>query len=61
MIIIHQKMYKDIMMFLNPAQIVSVWTEEDGLTRVKLSTGDIVYPTESAEVVADMMNRRLNK
>lgn len=42
--------------WVNPDHIVLAW-EEDGLTRLELSNGKIIYPAESPAEIADLMRR----
>lgn len=39
--------------WVNPLHIIKVWAEGDGITRLELSNGKIIYPDVAPETVAE--------
>ena len=39
--------------WVNPMHIVKVWSENDGITRLELSDGKIIYPDVTPDTIAD--------
>lgn len=61
MIYVTSRQHEGCEYWINPAQIVKIWREEDGLTRLETVDGKIIYPNEDPLEIVDEIRRIMKK